>query len=109
MDDPPNMSTSENIEVTIHLDPGQENGQPADWWIFAVKNGNKTWWRKYSGGWTKSTTPIRFVGANLRTVNSYTVLNRTLPWGTYEFTFAIDDKDNHYEGTYIDTADISLY
>jgi hypothetical protein len=100
-------------EFKIALDPKDWDGAPADWWVFLEKDSNSTWWCQYNGGskkWTKSAAPIRFAGVGLRTVNGYKVLGpMTLPVGGYIFTFAVDEKNDSYEGTYADTVELTVF
>lgn len=112
-DGPLNITTADQIEVTIALQPGSLDGEPADWWVYAIKDSSNVWWAQYRSGqtpkWSKSAVPIRFVGVTLRTVNSYKVLGpRTLPQGTYNFYFAVDQKNGTYEGTYFDKVDVTV-
>lgn len=96
--------------ISISLDPGDQNGQRADWWVFVTRNAASTWWYKHSTRkWNKSATPIRAAGATLRTVNNFTLWNGIPPVGSYVWTFAVDDWDDNFEGTHIDTVDVDIY
>lgn len=109
-DGPVTVTTSGFVTVTIALDPGDQNGDPADWWIFCTRNQTATWWYRYNGGipkWTKSSTPLRCAGVGLRTLNNFTVLGpRTLPVGDYVFSFAVDEPNGSYEGTHLDSVEV---
>lgn len=113
-DGPLYPSIYDDLTMTVHLDPQSFDGEPSDWWIYAERNAASTWWAKYRSGqkpqWTKSSSPIRFAGATLRTVNSYTVLGpRTLPVGDYVFGFAVDcNKDNWYDAPFVDTVELHV-
>lgn len=113
-DGPLYLTPSDDITVTIALDPGDLDGQPADWWVLGGKLTSDPWWAKFRQGqkpkWTKSTTPIRFAGATLRTVNGYTVLGpRTLPGGDWVFVFAVDDnKDGVLDSTFQDIVEVNI-
>jgi N-acetylneuraminic acid mutarotase len=109
-DGPVSYPDPTGVAITIALDPGDLNGQRADWWVFVTRNSANTWWYKHSTRkWSKSATPIRAAGATLRTVNGFTVWNGIPPVGSYVWTFAVDDWDDNYEGTYIDTVDVTIY
>lgn len=113
LDGPLSIGPGDLVTVTMASDPGNLEGVPVDWWIHVEKDAANTWWSKFRAGlkpkWTKSATPIRFAGAGLRTVYGFTVLGpRTLPVGSYVFTFAIDAKDEEYKGTFIDTVDVTV-
>lgn len=112
-DGPLTVHTSDDVTVTIHLDPGELDGIPADWWVYVERDNGATWWAWHRPGlkpkWTKAAWPRKFAGAALRTVNGYTVLGpRTMPAGVYDWYFAIDGKNSVYEGTYIDKATLTV-
>lgn len=109
LDIPHSIPQNQQARVTVSLQPGDQAGVAHDWWIWGVKGNGPMWWWKYPGSWNKSSTPIRATGAALREVNNYAVYEGTLPVGSYEFFFAIDAKDNIYEGTYIDSVDFVVY
>jgi hypothetical protein len=108
------VHNSEDVTVRISLEPNDLDGAMSDWWVYCVRNSTGTFWGRYVSGarpsWTFSATPVRFVGATLRTVNDYTVLGpRTLPIGYYEFTFAVDHHNGTFEGTYSDTGSVTVW
>lgn len=112
---PLTLSPSDDITLTVALDPRSYDGQPADWWIFVERNAVSTWWAEYRQGlkpkWTKTATPIRFAGATLRTVNGYTVLGpRTLPVGDWIFGFAVDgNKNGQYDASFLDKVMVTVF
>lgn len=113
LDGPLTITTGDDVTVKVVLDPGDLDGTGADWWIFVEKDAANTWWAKFRSGlkpqWTNSAVPIRFASANLRTVNGYTVIGpRTLPVGSYIWTFCTDLRNDMLEGTYIDTVEVTV-
>lgn len=113
LDGPLTLTTGDDVTVKVALDPGDFDGVDADWWVVARKVSSGTWWAQFRPGlkpkWTKSTDPIPFAGATMRTVNGYKVLGPpTLPAGTWNFAFALDYKNDKYEGTHIDLVKVTV-
>jgi hypothetical protein len=106
-DNPGSLPYPAALDVTISLDPGDMNGEPADWWVTVDKDASKTWWRSYKLGWKKY--EIRFAGATLRPVSGYSVYSGTPPIGSYVWTFGVDEKNNINEGTYTDSVEVQIY
>lgn len=112
-DGPLYLTESDMITVTIDLDPGDLEGMPADWWVFLEHDAMDTWYCRYNKGdpkWSVAPPIVRFGGATLRSVSGFSVLGpRTLPVGHYVFTFAVDDnKDDIYDGTFLDTVVLTV-
>jgi|GEM_PF-3550685 len=108
-DGPLNVSCVNTVDFTITLDPSLSSGGPADWWVFVMKDSMVTYWWNYPNKWEESATSIRAAAATLRSVNDYSVYKGLLPVGTYTFTFAVDTQNNVYEGTYIDTCELTIF
>ncbi len=112
LDGPLTLFSSQGVDFTVSLDPGEEAGVTYDWWIFAQKDApsNAPWYWKYPGMWQQSWTPKRALAYALVTVNDYLVGSSTsLQSGNWEFVFAVDAYNNTYEGTYIDTVDVLIF
>jgi len=111
-DGPLFLTTADPVSVAISLDPGELNGDPADWWIYVRRNAGSTWWCRYNGGsprWNLSGTPLLFAGATLRPVNGFQVLApRTLPAGTYDWVFSVDERNGILEETFSDTVNLTV-
>ncbi len=97
------------LTVTLSLSPGDYQGVPADWWIFVTMNSTHDFWWLWPGNWTYSSTPLRALNLGLLTVNGYTLAQTTLPVGTWDFTFALDQMNNVYEGDFIDSIRVTIY
>jgi hypothetical protein len=108
-DYPPSVPSWQAVSITISLDPGSEAGVAHDWWIQAVKNFTTNYWWKLPGTWVQSGTPVRAYNGGLITLNNYVLANTTLPVGTYIITFAVDQMNNNYEGTFADSVTIQSY
>jgi len=106
-DGPLTVTPTENVTITLSLDPGSMTGDPADFWVFITKASAGTWWYIYPTTWQKSSTPIRAAAAPIQEVINAVLYNGTMPVGTYTISFAVDDQDNNYEGDYIDTAEVT--
>ncbi len=111
-DGPLSVTTSDLVNVTISLDPGDQLGLFADWWVYMEKDIAGTWWCRYTGSvpqWYKAPVPIPFAGARLLNFSNYEVLApRTLPMGTYTWTFSVDDKNGTLEDTYTDSVVLTV-
>lgn len=106
-DGPLTVSTTETVAVTVSMDPGDMAGDPVDWWVFVDVNSSITYWWRYPGSWMISATPVRAAAAPLMSVSSQQIYQGTFPAGSYVFTFAVDDQDNNFEGTYSDVLIIT--
>jgi len=65
----------------------------------------------FPGNWYYCPTwiPIRAYNGPLVDVVNYQINDGTLPVGTYSITFAGDDLNNSYEGTHIDTIEVTSF
>jgi len=87
---------SENLVVTISLDPGDYNGTNADWWARALRQSNgDTWWYVNGTGWIKSVAPLRAYGGKLRSLSPLELWNGVLPVDTWIFHYAVDTNMNN--------------
>jgi hypothetical protein len=100
-DGPINVSPTQVVDVTIHLDPGDLAGVEHDWWIVIEKAGGGT----FSWVWPGNLVPgiHRTYAGGLFPVNSFTIHNGRIPAGEWTISFAIDELNNIYEGTYLDS------
>ena len=117
-DGPLSLHVSENVEVTIGLDPGDLDGKRSDWWLYVTRNGSTTWWAKYTAGqrptWTKSLYSSPFATVKLRYVGSYKVFPpknpRGIPQGSWVWTFSVDDGwDLIKDDMYMDQVELTVY
>jgi len=110
-DGPLNLYSGQVIDFTVSLDPGEEAGVEYDWWVFAQKDPpqNAPWYWRYPNNWQQSWTPKRGLAYALVPVTDYLVgSSSNLQAGSWEFVFAVDELNNAYEGTYIDTVDVDI-
>jgi hypothetical protein len=113
-DGPLSLSTSDAVEVSIGLDPGDLEGDPADWWVFVERNSSLTWWAEFVIGgkprWTRSSVPLRFAGFDMIYFGAYTVVGpRTLPPGDYVWFFSVDVRNENPENAFIDEVELTVY
>ena len=115
LDGPLDLTPDDEVRVTLNLAPGALDGDQADWWLYAERNGSPSkWWaqRNSRGGltWTRSTTPLRLVGGPLRSIAGRRVLGpTTLPRGNWVFHFAVDEnKDGVYDGSIADSVHVTV-
>ncbi len=110
-DGPLTLFQGQQINFTVSLDPGGHAGTAFDWWVFAEHNPPSitAWYWKYPGSWQSSFTPIRAYNGGLISINDYLVgSSSNLQSGDWEFTFAVDDLNNAYEGTYEDVVEVTI-
>ena len=111
-DGPLSLCPGQQINFTIGLDPGSQAGVTHDWWVWAQKDPPlyTPWYWKYPSTWKSSSTPVRAIAYGLISLSNYQVGSTSnLTSGNWEFVFAIDAYNNVYEGTYIDTVDVTIY
>ncbi len=106
-DGPMTVFSSQTINMTVTVQPNQMQGIEMDWWVYGVKDSvNKYWWR-YPGTWIFSSTPRRAYDGALVAVTDYLIASAKIPSGNWVFYFAVDAKDNTYQGTYIDDIEVT--
>ncbi len=108
-DGPLSIPHTTALNVTISLDPGDQAGVAHDWWIFVVRDFNKTYWWTPPNNWTLSATPIRAHDGALVSFSNYSVANGQAPIGWYDFSFDIDTLNGNHEGTFSDTVTVQVY
>ena len=104
-DGPLTVPSTQTITMTVHLDPGDMAGVDMDWWVNATRT--HTFWWTFPNTW-KYNQARAYVGP-LFNLASYTITQAQIPAGAWTFTFAVDPKNNIYEGTYLDTIDVTSY
>ncbi len=110
-DGPLIMSGYDPLEITVALEPGDQAGNNADWWIVAVPPFGGYYWYTLNQGWVRSNVPRRTYGGPLRFVPPTSVLNMSnLPSGEYRFSFAVDDDMNGIpDATYLDQVAVTVW
>lgn len=109
LNDPPSVPQGTYIDVTISVDPRGEEGIKHDWWIWTQRNSMSMWWYDHPQTWLKSNNPMRASAATLRVVDDFSVLNKKLPTGSWDFFFCIDAYNGIKEETFKDSASIIIY
>lgn len=85
-----NANSSQNLNITISLDP-REYTDNADWWVLGQYTG-VLYSCDLNGNWSEGVTPI--YQGRLGTLNNYPIYSGTLAPGTYTFYFGTDlDRD----------------
>jgi hypothetical protein len=108
---PTSVSPATPVSIDIALDPGDEAGVMADWWV-AVETPfpppNNWYTYVYPTGWQPGVhlcaqTPLFDLSSPVN------VLNATLPEGDYTFYFAVDNNaDGIPNATWMDTVPVSV-
>jgi parallel beta-helix repeat protein len=108
-----NMTVSNGtpVSITVSLDPGNQAGENADWWVVAHTpfTAPLDWYSYvYPEGWRPGIYPC--VQTPLFQVPpSFEVLNMALPPGGYTFYFAIDENmDGIVDETWVDSVDVRV-
>jgi hypothetical protein len=109
--EPETVSRGTPISITVSLDPGDQAGVNADWWIVARTPfaAPLNWYSYvYPEGWRPGIYPC--VQTPLFQVSqSFEVLNMTLPSGDYTFYFAVDgNMDGGPDSTWQDTVEVKV-
>jgi len=101
-DGPVSIPQWSTIHFRVSLDPRNEAGGSADYWVSAAYEPPSftPWWWSYPGAWTQSTAPVRAFGGPMLTIDNYLVASSQLPAGAWEFTFAVDSLDNIMQRSY---------
>jgi len=101
-DGPYSFPSTQNVLLTISLDPNDFAGTTQDWWIVAQLSTGGYWSWVYSIPWHWTAGLQRAHVGPLFSLTDYVLRNGTVPKGTWYITFAVDAPDNTYQGTYSD-------
>jgi|GEM_PF-6098659 len=92
-DGPVYTATGIPVEITVNLEPGQEEGTEADWW-FCVFAPPGTSWLNPSLNWVHSFVPVSVAKKGLYRIDGQIIFKRNLPPGVYRFFFILDATPN---------------
>jgi len=110
-DGPLTISVGTNLTVTVALDPGDYDGEDADWWVTAKTPFGRYWYTS-DRRWVRSDAPIRVHGGPLFDLSPREVLNNSgLPIGAYTFYFGVDLFMNgslDFSDLYSDRVDVTI-
>lgn len=87
----------DNVRVTVQLDPRDDYGKMADWWI-GMYSPFGCFWCLSLNVWKRSNTPLSIGKSILFSVPPVPVLNFRLPEGMYVFFFVLDDVPDGFFG-----------
>jgi predicted outer membrane repeat protein/parallel beta-helix repeat protein len=90
-DGPLVVSPSDNVNITVFLDPGSIQDVNCDWWVAGLTTLG-TYWLNPSLIWEKSDNPISVVQAPLSDLSTTSLLNTPLPVGVYTFFLIVDNS-----------------
>ena len=110
-DGPIVVSPNIPVSIAISLEPGDKQGQNADWWVAAYTSFDSplNWYTYvYQIGWFLGIS--QFLQTSLFSLPSLEVLNIALPVGTYTFYFGIDDPDAMPSGPWwcLDSVEVTV-
>ena len=104
-DGPISITTSDNANVTVSLDPGGFSGVACDWWIGALTPYGNFWLSPW--GWLKYDWPISLGQYPLFDLSETSLLDTPLPVGIYTLFFALDDTpDGQFDMTWQDYVNV---
>jgi len=109
-DGPLSVPSTQAVTLTLSLDPGDLSAKH-DYWVGAVLNGSSLFCWTLPGTWVACPgfVPVRAYSGSLVGLNNYAFHQGTIPTGTWSFAFAVDIRQDKYEGTYKDTIQITSY
>jgi hypothetical protein len=113
-DGPITVSPSNPVDISISVDPGDQAGTNAEWWIvvkqtwsFGMFVQSQYYSYVYPTGWLPGIN--RCIEMPLTALGSTNVLDMPLPVGEYEFFFVLDDQiDWIPEGKWVDSVKVTV-
>lgn len=87
------VAFGEPVDITVSLDPGNRDGELADWWIGTFTSKGNYWYRP-SQGWVLSDIPISIGQTGLFSLEETSLLNAQLPEGLNFCFFILDNSPN---------------
>jgi len=110
-DGPLSVLSTQTIDMTISLDPGSQEGVAHDWWIGAILNSTNLYCWTLPGTWVycPGFVPVRAYNGPLIEITDFSIHQGTIPVGSWLFAFVVDPLNNQYEGTYLDTIQVTSY
>jgi len=86
-----------DLLITVALEPGDDDGKDADWWVSATDPTLGTFWLTLDSLgnliWQQSATPLRTLGGALFKLSTFPILKTpAVPVGNWVFMFVVDDK-----------------
>jgi len=106
-DDPGLIWHQETAAMTISLYPFSQTGLLQDWWVIGRANSTNLYYWVYPTGW--GSTPARAHVGPLFELDGYLFCQAKIPYGNWEFAFAVDAPNYAFEGTYMDVVEIYSY
>src|SRR6056297_1900621 len=113
-DKPIKITSADNLSITIEFSTGDHTGDNADWWLLAETDYGWFHYEVESNTWAPDIAPS-FQGP-LFNFDEFSVLNATLPAGTYTVYFGVDmdmngvlDMDQaYYDSMTVNILDINV-
>jgi len=85
------VSTGTPVSITASLEPGNENGKNADWWL--AYSSSAGWYSFNSNGWSPGIN-VLFQSPLFSISPAVVIYSSTLPVGDYAFYFLVDMSPN---------------
>jgi hypothetical protein len=109
MDSAVTITSGDNLQVTVNIEPGDYVGHWLDTWVSATMP-QATYWYVKGQGWIESYHPMPALSEPLYLIQQASILTRSdLPAGHYTFRLAVDDNnDGVMDATFSDSIDVSI-
>ncbi len=107
-DGPLTVPSTQSVEITLSLDPGNMAGMVSDWWVGGVRDSSSLFCWTFPGSWIyrPDWILVRAYGGPLVEVVDFVFHQGTIPAGSWTFVFAVDELNNQYEGSFLDTIEV---
>jgi len=106
-DGPITISSTQQVMLTISLQPEGMAGANMDWWVVAQNTSGGLYSWVYSLPWHWTNGLRRAYAGPLIPITNYTLRDGTIPAATWTINFAVDARDNTYQGTYVGAIEIT--
>jgi len=110
-DGPLTVPATQVVRMTVSLDPGSQEGVAHDWWIGGKLDQSDLYCWSSLGGWMYCPNgyPFRAYGGPLVDLTGFTICQGRLPVGSWTFVFVLDYANSLYEGSYLDSIEVTSY
>jgi len=106
-DGPLTIPSTQTVSITVSLDPGDQKVEH-DWWVAGFHNSSDLYCWHPAVGWQYCPiwAPLRTYNGVLFEINDFLISQSPIPIGSWNFVFAIDERNHQYEGTYLDSVQV---
>jgi len=107
-DGPLTIPSTQTVSMTVSLDPGDQR-MAHDWWVAGVQDNTFLYCWTHPVGWQYCANwkPVRAYNGKLLAISDFLISQSAIPVGSWKFVFAVDELNNGYEGTYLDSIHVT--